>query len=312
MGEPEPSPTERGDLAGLVGDIEHLEALFAGWDEGQRLAVEAYRRSIEALHGEALRRLVRGLKGSPAALAALKAVAGDEVVYAVLRRHEIVRASLAERVERALAAVRPMLASHGGDVDLVAIEPPRVAVRFTGACDGCPSSAMTFHAGVKQAIEDACPEITEVVQSSAGRHAAAATGSGGPGPGEASPAVALVSPFSLLRGGGWQAALELAAIPEGGVVAARVGGESVLLSRRGARVSCFANSCAHLGMPLDGGEVVEGTLCCPHHGFRYDLQTGECLTAPTVALSALPVRVVGAQVQVQVRAPAASASVSAG
>ena len=53
---------------------------------------------------------------------------------------------------------------------------------FTGgdpvtlACDGCPASALTFHAGVKKAVEDACPEITEILQvkgmGGGGKHAA--------------------------------------------------------------------------------------------------------------------------------------------
>ena len=38
--------------------------------------------------------------------------------------------SLTERVERALEGVRPMLASHGGDVELVKVEPPAIDVRF--------------------------------------------------------------------------------------------------------------------------------------------------------------------------------------
>jgi Fe-S cluster biogenesis protein NfuA len=163
--------TPRRDLAGLLGDIEQLEAIFGTWDTTARAAVEAYRRAIEAINGEALRRLVRALKADPAALAAMKQAAGDEIVYAVLRHHDIVKASLSERVEVALEGVRPMLAAHGGDVELVEVNPPSIAVRFLGACDGCAASALTFHAGVKQAVQTACPEITEI------RHVKGAGGS---------------------------------------------------------------------------------------------------------------------------------------
>ena len=114
------TPTERCDLTGFVGDIRRLEAVFETWDAPPRAVVEAYGRSIEALNGEALRRLVRALKSNPAALAAMKAAVTDEVVYAVLRRHDIVKASITERVETALEGVRPMLASLGGDGELVA------------------------------------------------------------------------------------------------------------------------------------------------------------------------------------------------
>ena len=114
-------PTKRDDLAGLAGDIERVEAIFASWDETQRSVVEAYRRAIEDLNGEALRRLVRALKDEPIAMAAMKQAVTDEVVYAVLRRHNILKPSLSERVEAALDGVRPMLASHGGDVELVSV-----------------------------------------------------------------------------------------------------------------------------------------------------------------------------------------------
>jgi Fe-S cluster biogenesis protein NfuA len=160
------APTRRGDLAGLLGDLERLEEVFAAWDQRLRHTVEAYRRAIEALHGEALRRLIRALRSDPAALAALKNAVADEVVYAVLRHHGLLRPSLNERIETALATVRPMLASHGGDVRLVNVAPPRVEVEMIGACGGCASSNLTFHAGIEKAIRDACPDITEVVEVS--------------------------------------------------------------------------------------------------------------------------------------------------
>jgi Fe-S cluster biogenesis protein NfuA/nitrite reductase/ring-hydroxylating ferredoxin subunit len=276
--------TERDGLAGLLGDVERLDALFATWEEAPRGAVDAYRRAIEALHGEALRRLVRALKTDPAALAAMKAAVADEVVYAVLRRHDILKASLSERVEAALASVRPMLASHGGDVELVKVAPPVIEVRFTGACDGCPASALTFHAGVKKAVEEACPQITEVIQ---------VKGLGGAG------GVRFISPFALGATGDWISAATLSQIPDGRVLATEIAGEKVLLARQGAIVTCFQNACAHLGFAIDDGEVDDGIITCPHHGFQYALASGECLTAPQVQLQSHAVRVIGHRVEVR-------------
>jgi Fe-S cluster biogenesis protein NfuA/nitrite reductase/ring-hydroxylating ferredoxin subunit len=275
---------EGAELATMVGDLQRLEILFAGWDANQRGAVAAYKRAIDELHAEAFRRLIRTFKTDPAALAALRTAVADEVVYAVLRQLELVKPSVDERVERALESIRPMLASHGGDVELVRVEPPAIEVRFLGACDGCASSAMTFHAGVKQAVFDACPEITEVIQIK------------GAGGGHAS---APASPFALTQLGTWHYALELGELIDGGVRALAIGGRALLLARRGGAVTCFDNACAHLGMPLDDGELADGVLTCLHHGFRYDLATGECLTAPTVALASHPARVVGARVEVK-------------
>lgn len=280
-------PTQRETLAGFLADIERLEALFVGWDETQRGAVDAYRHAIEGLQAEAFRRLVRALKADPAAMQAMKGAAGDEIVYAVLRRHNILKPSLSERVEAALDSVRPMLASHGGDVELVAVRPPAIEVRFTGACDGCPASALTFHAGVKKAVEEACPEITDILQLK---------GSGRAGGDDS---VRFVSPFALGAVDGWHLVCRLDEIPQGGVLVQVVGGENVILSRQGAVVSCFQNACAHLGMEIDGGEVEDGIITCPWHGFRYDLATGECLTAPEVQLQPHMVKVIANRVEVR-------------
>jgi Fe-S cluster biogenesis protein NfuA/nitrite reductase/ring-hydroxylating ferredoxin subunit len=279
--------TIRADLAGFLADIERLETIFATWEENQQAAVGAYRLAIEELNGEALRRLIRALKTDPAALAAMKNALADEVVYAVLRRHDIVKPSLNERVESALEGVRPMLASHGGDVELVKVKPPSVEVRFIGACDGCPASALTFHAGVKKAVQDACPEITDIIQ---------VKGLGG----SEQSGVRFVSPFALGDKGNWVAAGLLSEIPEGSVRSIIIGGEKVLLSRNGASVTCFQNACAHLGFPIHDGEIENGIITCPHHGFQYDLSSGECLTAPEVQLQSHAVRVIGPRVEVRI------------
>jgi Fe-S cluster biogenesis protein NfuA len=125
----------------------------------------AYRSAIDKLNAEALRRIIAAVRAVPSAVPALKDVVQDELVYAVLRHHELVRASLQERVEAALASVRPMLAAHGGDVELARVVPPStVEVRFLGACESCPASVTTFTMGVKTALAATAPEITDVRQ----------------------------------------------------------------------------------------------------------------------------------------------------
>lgn len=282
--------SERPDIASLAGDIEKLEMIFESWDETPRGAAKAYGRAIEVLHGEALRRLIASLKRDPAALAALKSAVIDDVVYAVLRRHGIIKPSLTERLESALDGIRPMLASHGGDVELVSVSPPSIEVRFIGSCDGCPASQLTFHAGVKKAVEDACPEITEILQVR-GSSSGALNGE----------SVRFVSPFALGSSGKWHLAATLHEIPEGGIKAQFLEGEKLLLSRRGSIVTCFQNACAHLGLALDDGEVQDGVITCPYHGFRYDLSSGECLTAPAVQLQPHAVRVIGNRVEVRLQ-----------
>ena len=52
-------------------------------------------------------------------------------------------------------------------------------------------------------------------------------------------------------------------------------------------------------MPLEMGDVAEGVLTCTYYGFRYLLETEECLTAPEVQLVMHAVRVRAGRVAVR-------------
>ena len=68
-----------------------------------------------------------------------------------------------EKVEAALAKVRPYLQRDGGDVELVDITPEGVVkVRLTGACKGCPMSQMTLKRGVETTVIKDVPEVQAV------------------------------------------------------------------------------------------------------------------------------------------------------
>jgi Fe-S cluster biogenesis protein NfuA/nitrite reductase/ring-hydroxylating ferredoxin subunit len=268
----------------LAGDIERLEAVTAHWDESQRAVAFSYRAAIDALHKAALRKLIGEVKAAPGALEALRKAATDPLVYGVLRYHGLLQPSQQERLETALASVRPMLAAHGGDVELVAFVPPDVVeVRFLGNCDGCSASTLTFVAGVKRAIEEHCPEIKQIrqVKGSAGLSTKAK----------------FTSPF--VETGRWCFAIDLNAIPDGGVASTLVEGSPFLFSQSSGVVSCFHDSCAHLGLLVSTGTIAEGRITCPHHGFQYDLMTGECVTASEVQLRPVPVRLAGGRVEIR-------------
>ncbi len=166
-------PGRADTLEDLLGRVESRRAAMQDWPAEQRALVQELDDAICDLHAEAMRRLIRGLKAEPAAEARLRSMLGDQIVYAVLRRLGVLRASLNERIEQALDEVRPMLHGHGGDVMLLEVQPPdTVRLQFTGACDGCPSSAITLRAGVREAIRAACPEITQIHANSDTEHAA--------------------------------------------------------------------------------------------------------------------------------------------
>lgn len=153
------------DLDDFRAAIDRFDEIISGWEPEARATVRYRDEARDALQRETLRRLITSLNAEPAARAALRAALGDEVIYAVLRYHNLVKPSLDERIGNALAGIRPMLAEHNGNVELVRLEPPMVELRLTGACDHCPSSMLTFHEAIARAVRSACPEITDVVQA---------------------------------------------------------------------------------------------------------------------------------------------------
>ena len=68
-----------------------------------------------------------------------------------------------EKVEAALADVRPLLQRDGGDVELVEVTEEGVAkVRLTGACHGCPMAQFTLQLGIERVLKNMVPELTAV------------------------------------------------------------------------------------------------------------------------------------------------------
>ncbi len=67
-----------------------------------------------------------------------------------------------EKIETALADIRPSLQADGGNVELVDVENGIVKVRLTGACAGCPMSQMTLKQGIEAYIKKEVPEILSV------------------------------------------------------------------------------------------------------------------------------------------------------
>src|SRR5438552_4336156 len=74
----------------------------------------------------------------------------------------------------------------------------------------------------------------------------------------------------------------LADIPEGGMLAGHVGGDAVLVARRGSELHAIGATCTHYSGPLAEGLMVGETVRCPWHHARFCLRTGEALGAPAL------------------------------
>ena len=70
--------------------------------------------------------------------------------------------TMREKVEEAIAKIRPSLQMDGGDIELVDIEDNVVKVRLQGACGSCPMSVMTLKMGVERIVKEMVPEVKSV------------------------------------------------------------------------------------------------------------------------------------------------------
>lgn len=76
----------------------------------------------------------------------------------------ITDSEIINKIEDALAQVRPFLENDGGDIRFIEITDDYVVkVKLLGACSDCQVSVMTLKAGVEQSIKKAVPQVTKVV-----------------------------------------------------------------------------------------------------------------------------------------------------
>ena len=67
-------------------------------------------------------------------------------------------------VAAALEEVRPIVESHGGELEVTSIADGVVKVRMKGTCDGCPSSSATLTFGVEESLKKHWPGFRRLEQ----------------------------------------------------------------------------------------------------------------------------------------------------
>ena len=94
-----------------------------------------------------------------------------------------------------------------------------------------------------------------------------------------------------------------------GSAAALRGGEPLLGMVQGQEIAVFAveggfiatsGQCPHAGGPLHEGDIEDGVLTCPWHGWTFDLSTGQCADDPCFRIERFEVRVEGDDILVRV------------
>ena len=71
---------------------------------------------------------------------------------------------LIDRIEKTLDTLRPYIASHRGQVEVVDFDEGegRLLVRLGGTCHGCAASTITLKQGIESRLREMVPEVKYV------------------------------------------------------------------------------------------------------------------------------------------------------
>jgi Fe-S cluster biogenesis protein NfuA/nitrite reductase/ring-hydroxylating ferredoxin subunit len=255
----------------LLSRVQELQArLDSSGDPATSELAEELISAVVQMYGAGLERIVGSLRDAGQEGERLAAaLADDQLVAALLLIHDLHPVALTERVQGALEHVRPYMESHGGDVELLSVDEGVARISLRGSCSDCAASAVTLELAIKQALEDAAPdleglEVEGVAPAPSGPSLPLANGGSAPA---ATPDGAVELPMVISPAPApvpsWFELDHLDLVPVGEMVGAEAGGAELVVANVDGTLLAYANTCAACGGPLDRGELHAGTLACP-------------------------------------------------
>jgi Fe-S cluster biogenesis protein NfuA len=157
------APADASEL--LVVRVQELqEALESAPDSATRELADELVSSVVQLYGEGLERIMgRLLQDGGETRRVAASLTDDPLLATLLLIHDLHPVPLAERVTQALDSVRPYMESHGGNVELRSLVDGVATINLQGSCSDCSASSMTLELAIKQALEEAAPDLVELV-----------------------------------------------------------------------------------------------------------------------------------------------------
>jgi Fe-S cluster biogenesis protein NfuA/nitrite reductase/ring-hydroxylating ferredoxin subunit len=209
----------------------------------------------------------------------LEAFANDALIAHLLLLHDLHPVDVETRVRRALEEVRPYLQSHGGNVELLAVEEGVARLRLQGSCSGCPSSTMTLKLAIEEAIQKAAPDLDRIEAE------------GVTAPPRAP--VAFVPASDLLRGPaavpGWTVVDRMPQLADGETAIVQVAEVPLLFCRLEGTFYAYRSACPGCARSLDEAQLTGAELTCPGCSRGFDVRrAGRCLDEPDQQLEPVP------------------------
>ena len=228
-------------------------------------------QEILSFYGHGLERILNIIsKGnSSAAKDIYNDLIEDSFVSGLLLIHDLHPLDLKTRLYLALEKVKPYMDSHGGSVEIVSLEDGVAKLKLSGSCKGCPSSSSTLELGIKQAIEEICPDLL-------GLEVEGITAS--PKPGKSSQQTET----------GWKTIKGLDGLPNGAMKPLERQAYPLIICRVNNQLYAYRNLCPACDRSFNNGTLEEKILSC-QLGHRYDVQhAGKCTDDPDIHLDPFP------------------------
>jgi len=272
----------------LVARVQELTARLQALDDPEaRNLADDLGGAISEMYADGLARIFAALEGDdPAFVAVRDELAQDGVVASLMLMHDLYPVDLHTRVCQALDDVRPYLASHEGDVELLGIEGAIAHLKLLGSCDGCGASAATLESAIEEALRDHAPDLEGIRV-------------------EGVAPVRNVTPGSAqAREKTWVPLEGTSEIQRGHMVRAS---QSLLVANVAGTLLAYHDFCAGCPASLSGGVLLGGTLTCAACGRAYDLpRAGRCKTDSTLQLQPVPLLRGADGVKVSIETPEAT------
>jgi Fe-S cluster biogenesis protein NfuA/nitrite reductase/ring-hydroxylating ferredoxin subunit len=253
----------------LVARVQELQArLESAPDPGTRELAEDLVSAVVQMYGAGLEQILAVVfAGGDAGAQIGASLAQDPLVATLLLIHDMHPVPLADRVQGALDSVRPYMESHGGNVELLSLEQGIARIRLQGSCSDCSASSVTLELAIKQALEDAAPDLEGLEVE--GVTAQTAGGPGLPmitGTVQAQPTgmeLPVVMSAPAPAPPSWCEVESVGSLADGAMAAVSVAGNDLLVANVEGTLLAYRDTCANCGAALHDGRLSSGALACP-------------------------------------------------
>ncbi len=238
-------------------------------DPNARELLQECLQEVLAFYGLGLDRVLEVAKSAPGGEDAYDRLVRDSIVRGMLLIHGLHPVPLEARLREALEKVRPYMQSHGGNVEFLSLDNDTAHLRLVGHCESCPSSAVTLELALKQAIEEACPDLLGFECEGVAQ-----------APANDESHIPNAAPS-------WTV-LEVQELKDGELVLIHAGGVPLVLCKTEGRLYAYRDRCPACNMPLHLG-ILDRTLLSCRAGHRYDVQrAGRALNSANLHLDPFP------------------------